>query len=128
MAKVGRPTVELNYDKLDALLQFKVTKAFCADYLGVSEDTIEKRLRRDHDMTFMDYAALKIQRNGLRLQQKALDMAMNGNVVMMIFCLKNIAKWSDSVEIAVEAKQAFDLAYKPKSLRDVTPTKESDDG
>ena len=38
---------ELNYDKLDALLQFKTNKKFCSDYLGVSEDTIERRLRED---------------------------------------------------------------------------------
>jgi hypothetical protein len=31
----------------------------------------------------------------MKLAQKAVRMALEGNVTMMIFCLKNINQWSD---------------------------------
>lgn len=89
---------EINWDKLDALLQFKVTKSFCADYLETSEDTLERRIKKKHGVTFSEYREKKAQGMGLKLQQKAIQMAMSGNVTMMIFCLKNIANWTDKTE------------------------------
>ena len=90
--------VQINYDKLDALLQFKVPLRFCADYLGVSRDAIIRRLKEDHGMTYGEYHELKMQRTATKLQQKAIEMALNGNTTMMIFALKNMAGWSDKIE------------------------------
>ena len=98
----GAKKITFDYDVFDALLRFKVTKAFCADYLNVSEDVIEKRLREDFDMTFTQYHELKLQRTSYTLQQKAIQMALSGDRTMMIFCLKNIAKWADRNETTVE--------------------------
>jgi hypothetical protein len=89
---------ELEYKALNALLQFKVTKKFCADYLNISEDTIERRLRDDHNMTFKEYHEFKMGRTAVGLQQKAIDMAMKGHPTMLIFALKNVAGWSDKIE------------------------------
>jgi len=90
---------QLDYSALDALLQFKTTKRFCADYLGVSEDTIERRLKEDHNSTFKEYHQLKMGRTAVNLQQKAIEQALKGNTTMMIFCLKNLAGWADKQEI-----------------------------
>lgn len=90
------PKIELNYDKLDALLQFKVSLDFCADYLGCSEDTIRRRLKEDHGMTFTQYHALKMQRTAFKLQQRAIQLALEGKShAVMIFALKNLANWTD---------------------------------
>lgn len=118
---MSRPRVKVNYDQLDALLQFKVTKAFCADYLGVSEDTIDRRIKEDHGMTFSQYHELKIERTALKLQKKIIEMGLGGNVASLIFALKNLAKWQDKVDVDIDATKSFALAYDPKSLRDVTP-------
>jgi len=104
--KTGRKKIELNWAELDALCQFKVTKAFCADYLKVSEDTVENRIREKYDMTFKEYAALKISRTGFKLQQKAIEMALKGNTTMMIFSLKNLANWSDNIEAKIDGETA----------------------
>lgn len=103
---------ELNYDAIDALLQFKTTKKFCADYLGISEDTIERRLKEDKGMTFTEYHELKMGRTGIKLQQKAIEQALKGNTTLMIFCLKNLAKWTDKVE------QTLDASIKTELLED----------
>lgn len=90
---------EINYDKLDALLQYKTTKRFCADYLDMSEDTIERRIKEDKGTTFSEYHALKMGRVGVKLQQKAIEMALAGDRTMLIFSLKNLAMWADKQEI-----------------------------
>lgn len=98
-SRLGRGKVQhIDYTALDALLQFKVTKAYCADYLDMSEDTLERRLREDHDMTFQEYAALRVEKTGVILQKKAIEAAMSGQPALMIFALKNLAGWSDKVE------------------------------
>lgn len=94
----GNKTV-FDYKELDALLQFKVSAKFCADYLGVSRDAIYRRIKEDHGLTFGEYHALKIERTATRLQQKAIEMALAGNTTMMIFALKNLAGWTDKQEI-----------------------------
>lgn len=99
MTKSNKRTEKFNFDKLDAMLQFKVTKGFCADYMEVSEDTIDRRIKKYHNMTFKEYHALKLQRTGIKLQQKAVEQALSGNATMMIFCLKNLAGWADKQEI-----------------------------
>lgn len=87
--------VEINWAELDALLQFKVSLRFCADYMGTSIDAIRRRIKEKHDMTFGEYHELKMERTATKLQQKAIEMALGGNTTMMIFALKNLAKWSD---------------------------------
>ena len=43
--KVGRKKVEFDWDKFDSILQFKPPKQVCSDILGISEDSIERRIK-----------------------------------------------------------------------------------
>lgn len=95
---MAQPKVEVDWKILDALLQFKVTLNYCSDYLGVSNDTIQRRCKEEKGMSFSDYHALKLQRTAVKLQQKAIEMALAGNATMMIFSLKNLAMWSDKID------------------------------
>jgi hypothetical protein len=106
----GRPKKEIDFAVLDALVQFKVTKIFVADYMGVSEDTIEKRIKEKTGMTFTDYSKLKQQRTGLKLQQKCIERAIAGDRTLLIFALKNFANWSDKQE------QSIDITTGGKSI------------
>lgn len=95
MAKMGRPKVEINWDKLDAMCQYKPFLCDVSEYLGVSEDVIEKRIREEHNCTFSEYRNKKMWRTRFNLTEKAVGMAMAGNTTMMIFCLKNLCGWAD---------------------------------
>jgi predicted DNA-binding protein (UPF0251 family) len=108
--------VEINYDKLDALLQFKVSLRFCAEYMGVSMDTIQRRLKEEKGLTFEQYHAQKIERTAVKLQQKAIEMALGGDRTMLIFSLKNLAGWADKLDhgVSTEAKDVLKLAYNVK--------------
>jgi len=89
---------DADWRELNALLQFKVTLEHVCDYTGFSRDTVIRRIKEKHGMTFKEYADLKRQRTATKLQQKAVEMAINGNATMMIFCLKNMASWSDKID------------------------------
>ena len=102
------PKTEVDFSALDALLQFKVTLAFCADYLGVSVDAIQRRIREKFDMSFTEYHKLKMERTAVKLQQKAIEQALAGNSTMMIFALKNLANWSDKNESELKIKNSIE--------------------
>jgi hypothetical protein len=95
---VSTDKIVIDFKVLDALMQFKVTKAFVADYMGVSEDTIDRRIKENFQMTFSEYGKLKQQRTALKLQQKCIEQALGGDRTLMIFALKNMANWSDKLE------------------------------
>jgi hypothetical protein len=90
---------EIDYSALNALLQFKVTCNFCADYLKTSRDTLIRRIREDHDMSFAEYHSMQMENTSVKLQQKAISMGLAGNATLLTFCLKNLSKWADKQDI-----------------------------
>jgi len=104
--------IDIDYVKLDAILCFKVTLDYCADYLECSKDTIQRRIKEDHDKTFSEYHALKLQRTAVKLQQRAIELALAGKShAVLIFALKNLAGWTDKNEQTIEAGKSILLAY-----------------
>jgi hypothetical protein len=103
---------EIDFGALDALLQFKVTKRFCADYLKVSEDTIDRRIREDHNMTFGEYQSLRMGRTAVKIQQKIVELALKGNPKLLEVAAKYLAGWTEKSDISITAsEQGLTLAY-----------------
>lgn len=105
--KDSSPTVVFEYDesktpfswdKLDGLLAFKANLTVCEEILGVHQNTIKNHIKARYGLTFTEYSNRKLSVTKLRLVQKAIKMAENGNATMMIFCLKNICQWQDKIE------------------------------
>jgi hypothetical protein len=68
---------------------------------------------------FTDYREKQKDRLKSALKGKAVNMALSGNVPMLIFCLKNLCNWSDNVQVVPpieEQKNMIRLAYDPKSV------------
>ena len=96
---MGATKIEIDWNVLNSILQFKCSKKVCADHLGCSEDTIDRRIKEEHDCTFKEYAETKLSTTKVKLQTKAIEKALGGDNTMLIFCLKNICAWSDKQEI-----------------------------
>lgn len=90
-----------SWDKLDGLLAYKTSLTTCSDILECPASTIQNHIRFRHDCTFTEYAERKLSRTKVKLAQKAIEMALNGDRVMLIFSLKNINGWSDRSEIEI---------------------------
>ena len=95
---MARPKTQLDFNELDAMLQFGPTLRFCADHFGVGVSTIERKIKELHNLTFAEYKDEKMDKVRLKLQQKAIQMALKGDRVMLIFCLKNLCKWADKID------------------------------
>ena len=101
---MGRRKVELNWTKLDSYLSFKASKKACALLLEVSEDTIERRIKEDHDCTFKEYAEKCLIPVQLKLVNKIISKALDGDNTCLIFALKNYCGWSDKQESTVKTE------------------------
>jgi len=103
---------QIDWVKLDTILQFYPTKATCCDQLGVSEDVLEKRLRVEKNCTFREYRETKMSGTRVALARKAVKMALDGNVTMLIFCLKNLCGWTDQhFQNTSQSQQVIQLKY-----------------
>lgn len=98
MAKMGAPTIDIDFEELDKLLFIQCTLAECAYFFGCSEQTISNRVHQERGMTFCDYKAQKGARGKISLRRKQFEMAMKGNISMLIWLGKNILRQTDKIE------------------------------
>ena len=104
--KMGRPS---KYDKIDKglfekYLQYFSTKKAIADYFEVSEDTIEKFCKREYSTTFTAVAEQKREFTRNKLKAKMVEVALGGNVTMLIFLAKNWLGMSDKPAETVDTE------------------------
>lgn len=97
--KVGRPQKTFNWETLDGILQYGATVPDAAEILGVSEDTIERSIKKNHGLTFAEYRNKKMGRVRIKLLQKQIAMALNGSVPLLIWLGKQYLGQSEKQEI-----------------------------
>lgn len=104
MSKMGRPKKDLadikfdGWDQLDAMIIWS-SEQYCADKLGMSVDSLCNKIKEKHGMTFSDYKKKKSEVVKSNLRKKQYDIAMKGNVSMLIWLGKNILGQSDKNEV-----------------------------
>lgn len=96
--RVGRPPVNLDWKLLNSILQYGATILDCSDICEISEDVIQKRIKKEYKMTFTEYRKKKMSKTRLKLRQKQTEMALAGNVALLIWLGKNMLGQSDKVE------------------------------
>src|SRR5208283_5240291 len=97
----GRPRLEIDWSTFDALCAVQCTLAEIAAHFGVSEDTIERAVKREHSMSFADCFAQKRKGGFVSLRRKQWELAMAGNPTMLIFLGKQWLGQTDKQEINV---------------------------
>jgi transposase-like protein len=100
MAKMGRPKQEVPMQVVDAACQLNATARQVIEILAsqgyhVSHSTLVREIQRVHGKTFEEYRDQKTDLTRLKLVQKAVNMANEGNATMLIFCLKSMCGWSE---------------------------------
>ena len=103
---------KIDWSKLDGMLMFDAAKSVCSNELGCSDDTIERHIKKKYKQTFTEYKAEQLKKTVLRLKQKMIKMAMNGNVTCLIFVLKNLSDWNDKNQTDLtSAGQPIQITY-----------------
>lgn len=110
---MARPRKEFNWDEFDKLCGIHATQREVADWFEMSEDTVERRIREQFDLSFAEYVKQRQAPGKISLRRKQYEMAMNGNITMLIWLGKQYLGQADKQEhgVSEEAKQALKLAY-----------------
>lgn len=95
---MGRPRKELNWEVLDSILKFGAKLMDCSDHLGISEDTIQDRIKEKYGITFTEYRERKLSYLRISLLKKQFDVAMQGNTSMLIWLGKQYLCQTDKEE------------------------------
>ena len=97
---MARPRKELEdikfdgWDQLDSLIVF-ASEVYCAEKLNMSVDTLADRIKKKHDMSFTEYKRKRQEPLRINLLKKQYDVAMQGNVSMLIWLGKQYLNQSD---------------------------------
>jgi hypothetical protein len=100
---MAKPEKKLDYKIVDTALYFGATikqLQFLLEKNGLElhARTIQRAITRDKGRTFEEYRSFHEGGLQLKLIQKAVEMALAGNVAILIFLLKNKCGYSDKVE------------------------------
>ena len=99
MAKMGRPTIEIDKGQFENLCSLQCTKAEIAGWFGCSEDTIERWCKRTYNETFAATFAQKRSKGQISVRRALYQAATKGNTTAMIFWLKNHAGMADQIHL-----------------------------
>jgi hypothetical protein len=104
---MARPTKDLESMEFDGWDQLKVlaiwaTAEYCAEQLGISADSLDRRLREKFGHGFAEYKKKVQEPMRINLLKKQYDVAMSGNVSMLIWLGKQHLGQKDKVEQEVK--------------------------
>ncbi len=113
----GPKVIEIDFDLIDGAISIGANMTQCLYILDtkgikIDEKTLQRRIRQKFDMTYPEYKDYMMSSTKIKLVQTAIRKALEGNVVMMIFCLKNLCGWADKLEQTVDVeKNVVQLKY-----------------
>lgn len=101
--QMGATRVEIDWKLLERTLERFGTLEDVACVLGCSEDTIQRRVKEKYDVTFAVYSKKKRAKGRMSLRVKQFEVAMDGNVSMLIWLGKNHLEQSDRQDMKIKA-------------------------
>lgn len=94
----GRHKIEVDIDLLAKLCQLQCTAKECGHVLGISEDTIDRRLKEDGWAGFEEFREENNSMGKVSLRRAQYQTAMAGNHIMQIWLGKQWLGQTDKVE------------------------------
>lgn len=106
--KGGRPIIQLDWEKIANLCWIQCTGPEIASVLDIDQDTLTNACKRDHGMTFKEWAANKRQGGKASLRRYQWKAAQGGDRTMLVWLGKNMLGQSDKMENRVKADFTVD--------------------
>ena len=101
---MGRPKVTIDWESVGEMLRCGADVRSIAVSLGISPDTLYVRSKRDNKLDFSAFSQQKRAQGNDLLRRKQFEVAMTGNVSMLIWLGKNRLGHTDRQEISTEHK------------------------
>lgn len=124
---MSRPRKELEdiefngWDQLDALITWS-SEVYIADKLGMNIDTLAARIKERYGVSFSEYKRKKQEPMRINLMKKQYDIAMGGNVTMLIWLGKQYLGQSDKQELNTDDDKPLQITmnYERKKKKPIT--------
>jgi len=116
-SKGGRPVKEINLEQLDKLCAMQCTEGEVAGWFDVSVDTIERRIHELTGMGFAEYFKIKRGKGNVSLRRKQMQVALGGNVTMLIWLGKQYLGQRDRQEIEHSGGINFNANLTPEERK-----------
>lgn len=91
-ATMGRPKKDIDWEKFDVLCRHLPSQEDVAWQLDVSVDTLSRRVRKQHKMSFAEYMGKKKAGVKYNIFLKQYQMAMAGDKTMLIWLGKQLGQ------------------------------------
>ena len=99
----GRKKIEVDWETINKLCFIQCTAVEIAAFLEVSEDTLSRRCKETHGVSFAEYIAQKREGGKTSLRRAQWTSAVvKGNPTMLIWLGKQFLGQSDKVQSEVE--------------------------
>jgi hypothetical protein len=97
---MAKPLAQIDWDKVQYLFEAGCTTKAVARAIGVSHDTIRRRCKRDMRLDFHEFFRRCRARGDNLLRAKQYEIALKGNVTMLIWLGKQRLGQSDRTELS----------------------------
>jgi len=98
-AKMGRPPVQIDWALVDKLCHIHCTKSEIAAVTGVSEDSLERHIKKKFGQTFAAFWEQRAAVGKMSIRRTMFDMAVNKkDRVMLIWLSKNLMGFAERIE------------------------------
>ena len=92
---MARPKIEINWTTVNNMCAIHCTGEEIASVIGVSYDTIERRVKSEFKMSFADYIKKNSANGKMSLRRKQYETAMSGNTTMLVWLGKQYLGQTD---------------------------------
>jgi hypothetical protein len=101
---MARPQIYIDWEEFDKLCGFQFTLAEISEWFSVSEDTIQRAVKREKAMPFAEYYKIKSARGRGSLRRRMYEQAMGGDRVLLIWLSKQYLGMADNQKTEVTGK------------------------
>lgn len=112
----GRPKKELNWEEFDKLCAMQCSQREIAGWFDVSVDTIERRVEETWGIKFAEYFEEKRSAGKIALRRKQFDVAMGGNVALLIWLGKQYLGQSDKQDVLSNTNIQINISKEDNEL------------
>jgi len=116
--KPGVKAMVVDLSRLPALCRIQATAAECASVLGISQDTLERRIKAEHGCTFAEFYNRHSAPGKCSLRRLQWKLARAGNPTMLIWLGKQWLGQTDKMESDAKTATAEEIANELKKLHE----------
>ena len=109
---MARPKVDIDWERVNELLEADCEGTEIAAYLGIVPNTLYERCKKDNNLSFSEYLQQKKAKGNSLLKEKQHKIALAENVGMLIWLGKQRLGQSDKKDLAHTIKDELPFNIK----------------